>query len=46
MLGRVIKIIFYLVILTIVGLWGYSFLGDMTPPKEDRILEIKPDDQQ
>ncbi|WP_281283455.1 hypothetical protein [Palleronia caenipelagi] len=34
---RLLKLVVFLVILTVVGLTGYAYLGDMDPDRSERV---------
>lgn len=40
-MGRLIKYVFYLIIIILIGLVGYSFFGDLSTPSEDFKKEIQ-----
>lgn len=40
MMGRLIKYLFYLVILGLLGLVGYSYLGDLSSPNIEIIQPV------
>lgn len=40
MVGRIVKLVFVLVILGFVGLTGYAYLADLTPPQGEITLPV------
>ncbi len=42
-MGRLIKYLFYLIILAGLGLVGYAYLGDLSPSQEDVTTPVELD---
>lgn len=40
MLGRLIKYLFVIAILGVIGIAGYALVGDLTPPATDNSLTV------
>ena len=43
-MGRLIKFLFYLAILGLIGLVGYSYLGDLSSPNVEIIQPVTPNE--
>lgn len=43
-MGRLFKLVFYVAILMLLGLVGFSFLGDLSVPQKEIVLIIEPDE--